>query len=310
MIIGEKIHSLEYEGEEHEQLTDVDVKELASALKHPENKFHGPLDLSNNVHLTDLSGLYISEIFSTESGITELNLSGNTLLESKTGQFIGEALLANPSYPISKLTFKDVRLEETGLYRLLEAVNLNKHVQKLHVGVISDYGLKALAELLRANRSLKKLTFQEDETKPWGEEAKHAFCQMLKKHTELEAVKFKSAKRPGSEEKANAEFKNEIEFYTNKKLTEHKLSKKFEQRHLDCDPQHMFESILQLLEKKKNQKKMPVRKFFNNTVGTILNDALFALKKKQSKEPENLEIFAKKGSIKFVAMYLLENLPE
>ena len=55
---------------------------------------------------------------------------------------------------------------------------------------------------------------------------------------------------------------------------------------------------------------MPVRKFFNNTFGTVLNDAIFALKKKQSKEPENLEIFTKKGSIRFVALYLLENLPQ
>jgi hypothetical protein len=109
-------------------LTDNDVKELASALKHPESKFHGPLDLSNNVQLTDLSALYLSEVFSRPSGITELNLSGNTLLESKTGHFLGDALMANPGYPISKLTFKDVRLEETGLYRLLEAVNENKHI--------------------------------------------------------------------------------------------------------------------------------------------------------------------------------------
>jgi len=47
----------------------------------------------------------------------------------------------------------------------------------------------------------------------------------------------------------------------------------------------MFESILSLIETKEMQKKMPVRKFFNNTFGTILNDAIFALKKKQSKEP-------------------------
>lgn len=72
----------------------------------------------------------------------------------------------------------------------------------------------------------------------------------------------------------------------------------------------MFEGMIKLLEKKSKQKKMPVRKFFNNTFGTILNDALFALKKKQSKEPENIEIFTKKGSIKFVALYLLENLPQ
>lgn len=55
---------------------------------------------------------------------------------------------------------------------------------------------------------------------------------------------------------------------------------------------------------------MPVRKFFNNTFGTILNDALFALKKKQSKEPENKEILSKKGMTKYVAFYILENLPE
>jgi hypothetical protein len=72
----------------------------------------------------------------------------------------------------------------------------------------------------------------------------------------------------------------------------------------------MFQNMLELLEKKETHRKMPVRKFFNNTFGTILNDALFALKKKQSKEPENEEICTKKGSIKFVAIYLLENLPQ
>jgi hypothetical protein len=44
---------------------------------------------------------------------------------------------------------------------------------------------------------LKKLQFQENEAKPWSEEAKQAFCQMLKKHTELEGVKFKSAGKVG-----------------------------------------------------------------------------------------------------------------
>ncbi len=66
---------------------------------------------------------------------------------------------------------------------------------------------------------------------------------MLKKHTELEGVKFKSAGKVGGQD-PNAEFKHEIEFYTNKKLTEHKLSKKFEHRHLDCEPQHMFENMI------------------------------------------------------------------
>jgi len=42
----------------------------------------------------------------------------------------------------------------------------------------------------------------------------------------------------------------------------------------------MFQNMLELLEKKETHRKMPVRKFFNNTFGTILNDALFALRKK------------------------------
>ena len=133
---------------------------------------------------------------------------------------------------------------------------------------------------------------------------------MLKSHTELETVKFKSPFKGEDGEDAHLEFRHEIEFYTNKKHHSHKADKKFEKRHEQCEPESMFENMLQLLEKKKNHKKMPVRKFFNNTFGTILNDALFALKKKQSKEPENKELFTKQGSVKYVAMFLLENLPQ
>ena len=140
-------------------MTDEDVYQLSIALKHPESKFRGPLKLSDNVHLTDLTGLYLSEIFSVKDGraISELDLSGNIKMESKSAQFIGEALLANPTYPIEQIKFKGVNLEETGLYRLLEAVNANKHIHKLHVGIISDYGLRTMSELLKANKSLLKL---------------------------------------------------------------------------------------------------------------------------------------------------------
>lgn len=71
----------------------------------------------------------------------------------------------------------------------------------------------------------------------------------------------------------------------------------------------MFESVLKMVEKDSKKEKMPVRKFFNNTFGTLLNDAIFALKKKQSKNQSHDFLFTKKGSAKFVAEYLLENLP-
>lgn len=41
--------------------------------------------------------------------------------------------------------------------------------------------------------------------------------------------------------------------------------------------------MLEYLEKKDKNQKMPVRKFYNNTFGQILNDAIFALQKRQKK---------------------------
>ncbi|TNV84357.1 hypothetical protein FGO68_gene9394 [Halteria grandinella] len=324
---GKEITSLDYKGDESNQLSDSQIQSLSSALKQADSKFRGPLNLKCNTQLTDLSALYISEIFAqrdfSRSHITELNLS-ETKMQEKAGLFIGEALLQNPLYPLQRLKFKGVNLEESGLYRVLEAVNANKNISRIHLGVISDYGLRTMAELLQGNKSLLRLEFSENEAKPWTKEAKQAFSQMLKGHTELQSVIFKSpfskssakeGKGSGDDEPASStdphrEFRHEIEFYTNKKLQSHKHHKKFLKRHHDCDPQSMFEGMLELLEAKDSHKKMPVRKFFNNTFGTILNDALFALKKKQSKEPENVEIFTKKGSIKFVALYIMENLPQ
>jgi hypothetical protein len=45
----------------------------------------------------------------------------------------------------------------------------------------------------------------------------------------------------------------------------------------------MFESIMKLVEDEEDLHKMPVRKFFTNAFGTILNDAIIALMKKQQK---------------------------
>ena len=92
--------------------------------------------------------------------ITHLDVS-NTKMQAKAGLFIGEALLENPDYAVAKIIFKNVRLEENGLYRMIEAANANRHITQLHVGIISDYGLRTLGDLLTHNKSLLKIQFQE-----------------------------------------------------------------------------------------------------------------------------------------------------
>lgn len=130
-----------------------------------------------------------------------------------------------------------------------------------------------------------------------------AFCDTLQNGTQLEQIKFSSI-RPDTEL-----FRQHIEFYTAKKLAHHRKGKKYVKRQEALNNDKMFESVLNMIEQDEKKDKMPVRKFFNNTFGTLLNDAIFALKKKQQKNEHDSFLFTKKGSAKFVAMYLLENLP-
>lgn len=107
-------------------------------------------------------------------------------------------------------------------------------------------------------------------------------------------------------------FKNEIDFYCAKKVGRHKKAKKFIKKQAQIDDNQLFENMLELLEDKDGLKKMPVRKFFKNTFGDLLNDAIFEMKKKQRKTlpADSQEIFTVEGMIKFVSEYLKENLPE
>ena len=131
-------------------------------------------------------------------------------------------------------------------------------------------------------------------------------CAMLKTHTNIRKVKAIAQ----HDEEADKLFKEEINFYTQLKKDAVDKSKAFKKRMESCDQQQMFENLLKKVESKDNNQKMPVRMFFRHTFGNLVNDAIFALKKKQSKELDNTDLFKSEGSIRFVSQYLLDNLPE
>ena len=89
-----------------------------------------------------------------KTNITKLNLSNNPGLKFKSGIFIGDALVSNPDQPVRKVSFKNCSLKEDGLIRILEACNKNKNIKSLNAGLVSNKGLKALAQVLAANDSL------------------------------------------------------------------------------------------------------------------------------------------------------------
>ena len=73
----------------------------------------------------------------------------------------------------------------------------------------------------------------------------------------------------------------------------------------------MFENLQDLIEDNEEKAShMPVRKFYNNTFNTLLNRAIFALTKKQTQQPDNMEFFTTEGMIKFVAFQLLDSPPD
>ena len=103
-------------------------------------------------------------MFEPDTGfnITSLNLKGNNFT-SKAGEYIGEALSSNPDYPLGKLKFGGVCLEDAGLVRIIEAVNINKNIVQLSIGEVTDNGLVMLSELLKGNNSLEEIVM--DQTK-------------------------------------------------------------------------------------------------------------------------------------------------
>ena len=78
-----------------------------------------------------------------------------------------------------------------------------------------------------------------------------------------------------------------------------------------CDPNNMFDNLQELIENnEENAGEMPVRKFYNNTFNTLLNRAIFALTKKQTQNPNDMQFFTTEGMIKFVAFQLLDSPPD
>jgi hypothetical protein len=143
------------------------------------------LELQGN-KLTDLSALHLAKIFTKKgfSNISKLDVGDNDF-SSKAGEYIGQALLENPDYTIFKVSFAKTMLEEAGLVRVIEAVNCNKHILKLNVGVVTDHGLEMLSELLKENTSLEEIFIEEtsDHQKYWTERGRQSFCRMLKNFT-------------------------------------------------------------------------------------------------------------------------------
>lgn len=247
---GKPFAKLRYKGEKYEKLTDADVKSLCNALK-KNTCFSGCIVLSNN-GLTDLSGLYIADAMKTFGGIRRLSLSNNNL-KSKSGEYIGDELINNPEYNMIELDFKGNRLEEYGLRRMIYAATTNNHLKVLNIGIISDFGLDLISQEL-INLKLTRLTFQEDETKPFSEKAKEQFVKALKSCIEnyedfnVQKIKANLISEDERIEQYCAERKNQIKEFKKFKLRNKALAQKL-----------LVKNVIKHIEGKKSADKVAVK---------------------------------------------------
>jgi hypothetical protein len=111
----------------------------------------------------------------------------------------------------------------------------------MHVGTVTDSGLKILAEKLVGNKGLEILQFEEteDHQKYWTVEAMRGFANLLKTSTNLIAVEAKFRKA-NKESEAAQNFLEEVQFYTDRKSSEIKKAQHAEERMRSCDTEAMF----------------------------------------------------------------------
>ncbi len=235
--------------------------------------------------LTDLSALYLSDALKSYKGVTALDF-GKTKIGSRAGEYLAEALRGD--YPIKWLSFKGNCLEGVGLRHILEAANSNENMKYLDLGYVSDDGLQMMTELLKFNKTLEEIRFKECKEKPFEESSKLAFVELLMNYTEIEEIKCKVIDKH--------RFKREIKSKLKSKKKSHKQIKKFHKRNHELILDKMVSQIAKI-ESQGSAGKMPVKNYFNNTFGNILNDAMYELQRKQTKFPDENEYFSLTGQI-------------
>jgi hypothetical protein len=83
-------------------------------------------------------------------------------MKGKVGFYIGDALIKHPNAAIQEILFKNIPLGTQGLFSMLEAANVNRNIKSMHIGIVTDEGLKTVAESMGYNSgNLVRLELQE-----------------------------------------------------------------------------------------------------------------------------------------------------
>lgn len=270
-------------------LKDSDISSLSSALK-KNSIFEGDIQLSGN-HLTDLSVLYLTEALQQSSSkIRAIDLSMN-FLKDKSGVYLGNLLASG--YQISELYLKGCSVGDLGVQRIFENLE-SSSLKSLDIGLVSSDSLEIMAKYISRSNTLKQLSFQQANT--WSDASKSFFIQNIKKNTSILLYDIESSENPDFIEEVNS-ISDRNNLQNDQLISESYQSESCDQRNFAKEIQGLIENDLQNL---------PVRVYLQNSIGTLLNDGIYALMKFRYNE-NNPEKNTAVNNVKWLVRYILDN---
>jgi hypothetical protein len=70
----------------------------------------------------------------------------------------------------------------------------------------------------------------------------------------------------------------------------------------------LFREKLDLIQEKKQENSIiSIRSYLNRTIGELLNRALYELEIQRERNQNNDQLFTARGSVKFIAQFLIDN---
>ncbi|XP_078251527.1 NACHT, LRR and PYD domains-containing protein 3-like isoform X2 [Rhinoraja longicauda] len=145
--LGPVLHKCQHLGLGYNDLGDSGVKLVCAALRNPDCKIQ-TLGLAT-VGLTDSGAEDLASALSTNTSLTELELSDNRLGDS--GVKLVSAALGNPDCKIQRLKLRTVGLTDSGAEDLVSALSTNPSLTELDLtwNNLGDSGVKPVSAALR-----------------------------------------------------------------------------------------------------------------------------------------------------------------
>ena len=313
-IKGNQPNSLEFQIEDIQHLN-----ELLEAME-KNNTFKGNLKINSN-KFTDNLGLKLAKIISNNS-LSSISIDNhNKPFSDRVASVIGDALENNTSLESFLCYFEVGDIAPIHLIKFL--TNPNSNLKVLGYLKITKKLFETFSQYINKGSKLRALYFYYEPLNQVNLLYKKEIDQDIlnnlanKIETNSYIVKINVFPNPKEFEKdINEKLTKDIEEIVKTLQFSANIVDKKGKSVLNTDQKfseqnNFIDNILEKIDREEGKEKqnniVSVRSYLDRVIGESLNQALYDLEVQRERAPEKKELFTAKGSIKFIAQYLLDH---